>query len=104
MEPDYRVWSLSSVNPYQLCDWSQGWAVDFILVASKSRFMGLCFGAQHYVTAGNLGARDWAKFHRVFLGALAELLEATISFVMPVYSWNTSAPTGRIFIIFCIWV
>jgi hypothetical protein len=33
-----------------------------------------------------------------FLGALAKLREATVSFVMSFYpsAWNNSAPTGRI--------
>jgi len=41
------------------------------------------------------------SFHSVdeFLGALAKLGKATISFVMSVclYAWNNSAPIGRIF-------
>ena len=45
-----------------------------------------------------------------FLGAVAELRKATLSFVMPVSSsvrlsaWNNSAPTGRIFMKFDIWI
>jgi len=45
-----------------------------------------------------------------FLGAFAKLRKATIIFVMSVCpsvrlsAWNNSAPTGRIFIKFYIWV
>jgi hypothetical protein len=45
---------------------------------------------------------------KIFLGASAKLLKATISFVMSVRpparlsAWNNSTPTGRIFIKFYI--
>jgi hypothetical protein len=42
----------------------------------------------------------------VYAGAFARLRKMTISFVMLVcpFAWNNSAPTGRIFMKFCIWV
>jgi len=43
------------------------------------------------------------NFSTAFLGAFTNLRRATISFIMSVCpsAWNTSAPTGRIFIKFC---
>jgi len=37
------------------------------------------------------------------LGAFAHLRKATVSFVRP-STWNNSAPTGRIFVKFHMWV
>jgi hypothetical protein len=50
--------------------------------------------------------RFTAKWNVFFLGAYAKLRKATISFVMSVRpsAWNNSAPAGRIFVKFDIWV
>jgi hypothetical protein len=60
---------------------------------------------------------DWCTIHlwpanpcshpcTSFLGAFANLWKATLSFVMSVFlsAWNNSAPTGRIFVKFNIWI
>jgi len=46
------------------------------------------------------------QLHKSFLGAFAKLRKATINFVMSVCpsAWNNSAPTGRVFVKFDIWV
>jgi hypothetical protein len=48
--------------------------------------------------------RDYLKLPILFLGALAKLRKAAISFVMSVCpsAWNNSASTGRIFVKFDI--
>jgi hypothetical protein len=47
----------------------------------------------------------WTETHLHFLGAFTELRKATLSFPFSVLqsAWNSSAPTGRIFIKFYIW-
>ena len=43
--------------------------------------------------------------HKTFLGALAKLRKVTITFMsVRLYAWNNSAPNGRIFMKFGIWV
>jgi len=54
---------------------------------------------------------SWSKFMRpqfseVFMGAFENLRKAAISFIMSVCppTWNSSAYTGRIFVILDIWI
>jgi hypothetical protein len=84
-----RLWRQASMGR------PSGWKDEYV----KRKLMIFC--AQKFLNV-RVKFKKWAWF----LGAFAKLRKSTFNFVMSVRpsAWNNSAPTGRIFMKFHIWV